>query len=276
MYDAKGTAKCAWQFKEEILKVYSGNAHVYEGMPNKTSKVLPIDDRSLESLRNFIRANPIYSDMYSVDITETPCTICEGDLSTYWLDSLKHDASYAPFYTTWMISAMILAKTLAVFDVKEAVDIGSGDGRIAYCSSTENIKTHSIEIDQGLAELQKEISEKTKVSYQIHNADATLFNYAKLNLDRPVFFIGGLPEIGELLAEQVIEKVINSGIKSPLFVLSGSLAMKNTTKDPAEWGWGNLLAKLGLEVKLMLELPTQWTVEQPRGTPYVFVKVAKN
>ena len=43
-----------------------------------------------------------------------------------------------------------------IWDFKEVIDIGSGDGRIAYCAKILALIAYSIEIDDMLVDLQKQ------------------------------------------------------------------------------------------------------------------------
>src|ERR671922_196178 len=72
---------------------------------------------------------------------------------------------------------------------EEAVDIGSGDGRIAYCSKLLGMKSVGIEIDSALVDLQHRISNLTSIRYDILNEDATNIEYRSIGLSRPMFFI---------------------------------------------------------------------------------------
>ena len=56
-------------------------------------------------------------------IDEILCTIYEGDVTHFWLDSIKHDTSYAPFYPTWMLSAYTLALISKNLGVDNIIDI---------------------------------------------------------------------------------------------------------------------------------------------------------
>ena len=51
---------------------------------------------------------------------------------------------------------------------EELSDIGSGDGRIAFCGKILGFRTHSIEIDDGLVELQKLICNDTEQNFDPH------------------------------------------------------------------------------------------------------------
>ena len=259
--------------KKEFVTKYDGNSHLHEIIPSNTSDLLPINSEDLESLHNFARNNPIYSNSYEMNIKGVDCIVYEGDINNYWLDSIKHDTSYAPFYPTWILSAYSLAKQAKELGVTESVDIGSGDGRIAYCCQVLGMDSHGIEIDENLVELQKTIEAKTKVNFKPRVADATQFDYNLLNLHKPGFFIGGLPEIGEILANSIIETItsISELEKEAIFVLTGTNAVRKTSREHTQFGWGTLIQKFNLNVITTLTLPTRWTIDQPIDTPYVFV-----
>ena len=70
----------------------------------------------------------------------------------------------------------------------ELVDIGSGDGRIAFCGNILELNSHSIEIDDVLVDLQKTICLETKQNFNPQCSDALEFDYSKLNLINPAFF----------------------------------------------------------------------------------------
>ena len=97
------------KLKHEFVKLYKGNSHTTEVLPNLSSDLFLIEKIHLSLLHKFLENNPIYSNHISERIFEVDCTIFEGDLNNYWIDSIKHDASYAPFYPTWMLSAFALA-----------------------------------------------------------------------------------------------------------------------------------------------------------------------
>ena len=72
-----------------------------ELLPVAKTDFLPIDDDHLTYLANFIESNPIYDNTFEMKLCGIKCNIHEGDLNQYWIDSIKHDTSYAPFYPTW-------------------------------------------------------------------------------------------------------------------------------------------------------------------------------
>ena len=77
--------------------------------------------------------------------------------------------------------------------VKHVIDIGSGDGRIAYCANIAGMSAYSVEIDENLVALQEKIC-ASRARFEIKCADATQINYPES--EHAVFFIGGLPESG--------------------------------------------------------------------------------
>ena len=96
-----------------------------------------------------------------------------------------------------------IAKSLGYCDL---VDIGSGDGRIAFSGKILDMNTHSIEIDEMLVDLQNVIVAQTNQNFDPICYDALEFDYSKLQLTSPAFFIGGLPQMGGDLLQQVLLK----------------------------------------------------------------------
>jgi hypothetical protein len=246
-----------------------------EIIPLYYSKTLPIDNDVLDSLHRFAAANPIYFKSHDAQISGIVCRIYEGDINNYWLSSKKYDTSYQPFYPTWMLSAFTLALEAKSLGFDQLVDVGSGDGRIAYCASLLGMGSYGIEIDDELVELQDAVSSSTGIKYNSIRADATRFDYGSLDLSKPIFFISGLPEMGEMLADSVIRQVLsiekikhNSG-----FNFMGSHVMKSLTRDRSGWGWGSVIASFGLKLIGTITLPTLWTTDQILDTAYVYTRV---
>jgi hypothetical protein len=246
-----------------------------EIIPLYYSKTLPIDNDVLDSLHRFAAANPIYFKSHDAEIFGIACRIYEGDINNYWLSSKKYDTSYQPFYPTWMLSAFTLALEAKSLGFDQLVDVGSGDGRIAYCASLLGMGSYGIEIDDELVELQDAVSSSTGIKYNAIRADATRFDYGSLDLSKPIFFISGLPEMGEMLADSVIRQVLsieklkqNAG-----FNFMGSHVMKSLTRDRTGWGWGSVIASFGLKLIGTITLPTLWTTDQILDTAYVYTRV---
>jgi hypothetical protein len=246
-----------------------------ELLPVSYSRCLPIENNLLDLLHKFALANSIYTSSHYATISGIPCRIYEGDINNYWLSSKKHDTSYQPFYPTWMLSALALALEAQHQGFDQLVDIGSGDGRIAYCASLVGLDSYGIEIDYDLVELQNAILSGTGVTYHVIRGDATQFDYNSLDLSKPIFFISGLPEMGEMLANSVIQKVLSvKKMKgNPGFNFMGSHVMKPLARDRTSWGWGNIIVRFDLEVLRTVSLPTLWTSDQILDTAYVYTRV---
>ena len=105
-------------------------------------------------------------------------------------------------------------------------------------------------------------------------ADATQFDYASLELSQPIFFISGLPEVGEMLANNVIPRIrtIANLKEDSIFVFTGSHMMRKESRDKSMWGWGKLLDSYNLEVIKTVTLPTYWTLDQSIDTPFIFTR----
>lgn len=257
------------RLKGEFMKGYGGRSMLCEVVPLSSSAILPIGDDVLQSLHGFVAANPIYVRSYDLDVSGIACRAYEGDINSYWLGSKKHDTSYQPFYPTWMLSAFALAHGAKSLGFADIVDVGSGDGRIAYCGRLLGMESHGIEIDEDLVQLQDSISSVTGVRYSAIMADATRFDYGKLHLSRPMFFISGLPEMGEMLANSVIKQVASMGLQAG-FNFMGSHTMKSLSRDQTGWGWGSVIASYNLEHMGTVTLPTLWTADQSVDTAYVY------
>ena len=266
-------SKAITTLKSEFVKKNKDNSHIHEIIPI-LSKSLSISEHYLHMLHKFAESNSIYTNTYEVDILDTVCKVYQGDVNNYWLDSIKHDTSYAPFYPIWILSAYALALESKNLGAKQLVDIGSGDGRIAYCAKIVGLKSYAIEIDENLVRLENEISSKTKVDFKPMMADAIQFDYGSLELSRPIFFISGLPEVGEMLANNVIPRIrtIPNLKEDSIFVFTGSHMMRKESRDKSMWGWGKLLDSYNLEVIKTVTLPTYWTLDQQVDTPFIFTR----
>ncbi len=259
--------------KAEFVKRHKGSSHIQEIIPVSSESLL-IDEHELKLLHKFAESNSIYTDSYEMDILGTACKVYEGDVNNYWLDSIKHDTSYAPFYPRWILSASALALESKNLGVKQIVDIGSGDGRIAYCAKITGLESYGIEIDENLVGLENKITSSTGVDFQPMTADATQFDFLSLGLSQPAFFISGLPEVGEMLANSVISRIMSMPDLevNPLFVFTGSHMMRKDSRDKSKWGWGQVIDHYDLEIVKTVTLPTYWTFDQPVDTPFIFTR----
>lgn len=258
--------------KLQYVRSRNSPAFLSEVVPIAKSLELPIETTALDSLHQFAGANPIYVGSYGQEVSNVMCSVYEADINSFWLSSKKHDCSYQSFFPTWLLSAYALARTAKSLGFKELVDIGSGDGRVAFCGSIVGMDSFGIEIDADLARLQESISRTTGVAFNTVEADATRYDYSRLNLSRPIFFISGLPEMGEMLASSVIERIrrIPQLRSSSGFAFMGSHAMKRLCRDHTECGWGQVISQFDLELNGTFTLPTYWTTEEQVDTPYVY------
>ena len=259
--------------KYDFLTAYKGNSHTTEVLPKFPSSQFFIKDKHLSLLHDFLENNPIYSNQIIQKLSATECTIFEGDLNNYWIDSLKHDSSYAPFYPTWLLSGFCLAVETQRLGYEQIIDIGSGDGRIAYCGKVLGLDSISIEIDENLVDMQDKISGKTGVEFSPICSDATTYDFNKISGKPSIFIIGGVPEIGEVMAEAVIKNVLKiNQLSNSAFVLTGSHSHRKFSRNTTQFGWGPIIKKLELKVISAISLPTYWTMDQKFETPYVFTK----
>ncbi len=262
------------KLKEEFTKQQQlTQTFMHETIPLSYSMVLPISDQTLLELMEFMSRNPICVDSKEMRVLDVPCRSYLCDVNEYWLSTKKYDSNYQPFYPTWMLSAYALALCTKLLGFKEILDIGSGDGRIAYCGNLLGLRAIGIEIDSKLTELQNELSSLTNVEYEIINADATAFEYESLNLSKPMVFLSCLPEGGDMLVKSIVPNIKKlDGLESCGFNLMGSHIMKKYSKEFSGWGWGTVFETYDLNIQECVTLPTYWTNEQEVDTAYIFTK----
>ena len=265
-------AKNLVTLKKEFAKNYDGKSQIQEVIPVTKSDLFPIEQKDLELLHEFAKKNPIYYHFFEKTIGETPCVVYEGDINKYWLNSIQHGSSRAPFSPTWIMSAyvgVLLAKELGY---RQVIDIGSGDGRIAFCAKVLGLESYSIEIDNMLVDLQKLLM---FLDFHPYCSDATTFDYSSLELTKPIFFIGGLAQMGgTTLASGVFEKInsISDLRKNSGWVFAGTYSQKYAQDPKNEAGWGTLIEKNNLKPIQTILLPTVWTFHESDETPYVFAQ----
>ncbi len=261
--------------KQDFAKNYSGNAHIQEVVPAITSEKFPFDEEHLKSIHKFAEKNPIYNNSYNEKILGTDCIVYEGDINDHWLNSIKHGTSCQPFYPTWMVSAYLMTLIAKNLGYEQLIDIGSGDGRIAFSGKVLGFSVHSIEIDDGLVELQKRICKDTEQNFDPNCEDALEFDYSKFHLTNPVFFIGGLPQMGgDMLATSIIDKInsIEQLKNSTGIVFAGTHSKRQLSGNLSNGGWSSLIEDHSLQVIETVSLPTVWTFDQTTETPYIYTK----
>ena len=259
--------------KKEFALKYEGNSQIQEIIPTSKSESFPVDQDKLNLLHEFATRNPICYNSFEKIIDDTSCIVYEGDINKYWLNSIQHDSSHAPFSPTWIMSGYILSLFAKENGYSEIIDIGSGDGRIAYCGGVHGMKSYSIELDDMLVNLQKSLT--TNVNFNSTCFDAIKFDYLSLNLTKPLFFIGGLAQMGGLeLATGVLNRV------KPHFHLwnkigwsfAGTLSKKYPADPKNHAGWGSFIENSNLQLIQNISLPTAWSFHESDETQYVFVK----
>ena len=261
------------ELKKEFVKVYDGKSQIQEVIPKSNSTLFPIEEFHLELLHEFATKNPIYYNSFEKKIGSTDCIVYEGDINKYWLNSIQHGSSKAPFSPTWIMSGYIgslLAKELGYLQV---IDIGSGDGRIAFCAKVLGLESYSIEIDDMLVDLQNLLT--STLDFHPFCSDATSFDYSSLNLSRPIFFIGGLAQMGGISLASGVLKTINSISnlkKNTGWVFAGTLSQKYASDPKNEAGWGTLIEDNHLKSVQTISLPTAWTLHESDETPYIFAE----
>ncbi len=77
-----------------------------------------------------------------------------------------------------------------------------------------------------------------------------------------------------MLANSVISRIksIPDLEISPVFVFTGSHAMRKNSRDKSKWGWGQVIDHFKLDVVKTITLPTYWTLDQPIDTPFIFTR----
>ena len=261
--------------KQEFAKKYTGNAHIQEIIPSSVSEEFPLDEQHLAQLHMFAQKNPIYFNSYEQRISGISCIVYEGDINEYWLNSIKHGSSCQPFYPTWIMSAYEMTFIAMKLGYTELVDVGSGDGRIAFCGKILGMTSFSIEIDNGLVSLQEKICNDVSQNFNPTCADALEFDYSQFQLKNPVFFIGGLPQMGgDVLATNIIDKInsISKLRNNTGIVFAGSHTKRQLSGNLSNGGWSSLIKKHNLDVINTVSLPTVWTFDQSVETPYIYTK----
>jgi len=264
-------AKNLVELKQEFRRIYSGSSHIQEIIPLAESNSFPISQNELKLLHLFTTKNPIYYNSYEQKINKIECVVYEGDINKYWLNSIGQNSSYQPFSPTWVLSAFLMVSIAKELGYSQILDIGSGDGRIAYCAKVLGLESYAIEIDDMLVDLQKSLCNLTNTDFHPISADAVKFDYDELNLQKPAFFIGGLAQMGgDVLATNIILNLDSELKQKTGMVFAGSYSEKYSFVDTSEGGWGALISKHNLKIRKSVFLPTVWSFNQTIDTSYIF------
>jgi len=240
-------AKNLVHLKKEFAKIYDGKSQIQEVIPISKSDLFPIHQQYLKLLHQFATKNPIYYNSFEKTVGGTLCIVYEGDINKYWLNSIQYGSSHAPFSPTWIMSAYV-----GVLLAKE---------RLAFCAKILGLESYSIEIDNMLVDLQKLL---TILDFHPYCSDATTFDYSSLNLTQPIFFIGGLAQMGgTALASGVLDKINSiTNLKKTGWVFAGTYSQKYPPDPKNEAGWGSLIEKNNLKSFQTLSLPTVWAFHE--------------
>ena len=227
-------------------------------------------------LAAFAGAGPIYAGPgRRAVVGGVHCTVLSGDINRLWLGSVRSARSRAPFSPTWLVSAYGLAAAARAAGCTEAVDIGSGDGRIAYCAAILGMRAYSIELDGALAGLQRKAAHAAGAEIDVRQADASGFDCSRLGLSRPALFVGGLAQMGGgELAGAAMRLAAPGGelAGAALLVLPGTLSPKYAPDPHGMAGWGPALRAAGMCVERTLPLPAAWTLGEPDPVQYLLAR----
>ncbi|MGB7707001.1 MAG: hypothetical protein WBL64_06855 [Nitrososphaeraceae archaeon] len=257
--------------KNEYLEEFHSYNPIREFVP-VPSKQNMIDKSHLEKLHTFFKHNSIYYKEQAVTLSNIPCTSYEGDVNQFWLSSKKYDTNYQPFLPTWGLSALVMCLVVKNLGFQSILDMGSGDGRLLYCGSILGLDSAGVEIDKDLCELQNEISTCSNVKYNVIQGDSNSIDYSQFNLENTMIFISALPELGEMIAYGVLNqlKMYRGKLHNVGITLMGSHTYRKYSRDKSMYGWGKFIADSELKILASLSLPSSWTLDEKKETPYIF------
>ena len=259
------------KLKDEYLDEFHSYNHIREFIPIANHQSL-FDKILLEKLHSFFKYNKIYFKQRSITLSNIPCISYEGDINQFWLSSKKYDTSYQPFLPTWGLSALVMILVAKDLGFKNIIDIGSGDGRLIFCGSILGLNSIGVEIDKDLCDLQNEISLSSNVKYKVINGDSNSIDYTQFKLENTLIFISALPESGEMISYAMLNqfKKNKANLHNVGITLMGSHTYRRYSRDKSMWGWGKFLDDSGLKLVKCISLPSSWTLDEKRETPYLF------
>ena len=264
------------EVKREYIRNYKPKNIIAEIIPKEPSDFFPISNEILVKLHHFVSNNPIYTIKSNILINNLKFISYEGDVNEYYLSSKKYDTNYQPFYPTWMLSAFLLCLKIKELGFTELVDIGAGDGRLPYCASLLQLKSIGIELDENLTELQTLLCKLTDITFEIINGDAAVYNFSNLSLVKPIFFVSGLPEMGEMFVDNVIQTTIQNKFRTFGIVFLGSTLKRKFANNLSNYGWEQIIKKNNLKVIEEILLPTHWTIDNNSETIYLITQDSTN
>ena len=259
------------KLKNEYLDEFHSYNHIREFIPVANHQSL-FDKRILEKLHTFFNYNKIYYKQQGLTLSNIPCISYEGDVNQFWLSSKKYDTSYQPFLPTWGLSALVMILVAKDLGFENIIDIGSGDGRLIFCGSILGLYSIGIEIDKDLCDLQNKISLSSNVKYKVINSDSNSIDYSQFKLENTIIFISALPDSGEILSYSILNhlKKYKAKLHNVGITLMGNHTHRRYSRDKSMWGWGKFIDDSGLKIVKCISLPSSWTLDEKKETPYLF------
>lgn len=259
------------ELKNEYLNELHSHNNIREFIPVATHQNL-FDKRLLEKLHTFFKYNKIYYKQEGLTLSNIPCISYEGDVNQFWVSSKKYETIYQPFLPTWGLSALVMILVAKDLGFENIIDIGSGDGRLIFCGSILGLNSIGVEIDKDLCDLQNKISNSSNVKYKVINADSNSIDYSQFNLENTIIFISALPDSGEILSYGMLNhlKKYKAKLHNVGITLIGSHAYGRYSRDKSKWGWGKFIDDSGLKILKRINLPSSWTLDEKKETPYLF------
>jgi len=259
------------ELKNEYLREWHSHNNIREFIPVANHQNL-FDDGLLEKLHSFFGYNKIYYKQQVLRLCNIPCISYEGDVNQFWENSKKYDTIYQPFLPTWGLSALVLALVAKDLGFENIIDIGSGDGRLIFCGSILGLNSTGIEIDKDLCDLQNKISSSSNVKYKVINGDSNSIDYSKFKLENTIVFISALPDSGEILSYEILNhlKKNKSKLHNVGITLMGNHDNRLYSRDKSTWGWAKFIGDSALKVLKTIYLPSSWTLDEKKETPYLF------
>jgi len=259
------------KLKNEYLYEFHSYNHIREFIPIANHQNL-FDKGILEKIHTFFIFNKIYYKQQGLTLSNIPCISYEGNVNQFWVSSKKYETSYQPFLPTWGPSALVMILVAKELGFENIIDIGSGDGRLIFCGSILGLNSIGIEIDKDLCDLQNEISIASNVKYKVINGDSNSVDYSQFKLDNTIIFISALPDSGEILSYSMLNhlKKYKANLHNVGITLIGSHTHRRYSRDKSMWGWRKFIDDSGLKLLKCVSLPSSWTLDEKKETPYLF------
>jgi hypothetical protein len=142
---------------------------------------------------------------------------------------------------------------------------------LIFCGSILGLNSVGVEIDKDLCDLQNKISNLSNVRYEVINGDSNSIDYSQFKLENTIIFISALPDSGEILSYGILNhlKKDKAKLRNVGITLMGSQVHRGS-RDKSMWGWGKFIVDSGLKILKCVSLPSSWTLDEKKETPYFF------